>query len=185
MIALLFYLLVLVAIFLVCIFVGLFFISQLLAAFTLNAPFIPIPKKIVKDVVTHLHLQNDSILYDLGCGDGRILLETSTHCPGIKCVGIERAFFPYLLAKFKTRHIPTIEIRRENIFNTTISDATHVFMYLWPGMPDKILPLLEKKCKPGTRVISCDFECMYRPATETITLHENTVRGKKLFVYTL
>lgn len=83
----------------------LFFILlfQVIAIFTTDAPFVPVPKKIQKNIVDHLDLKAESILYDLGCGDARILLEATKKYPNIKAIGIEKALFPYLLAKFYTR----------------------------------------------------------------------------------
>ena len=150
----------------------------------MDAPFVPIPRVIILDIVKNLNLNNDSVLYDLGCGDGRVLRGVVNSNPNIRAVGIEKAFVPYLLARFHTRKNKNTQIRREDIFTTNTSDATVVFFYLFPGIPDKLMDILEKKCKPGVRVVSCDFECKNRKPTEVIDLNNpNSKRGKKLFVY--
>ncbi len=183
---LLFYFFILLKLLIISVLLGVFFIVQIIAVFTVDAPFVPVPAETENEIIEHLQLQNGSVLYDLGCGDARILTKAIKMHPHIRCVGIEKAFFPYLIARFKTRDNNRIHIKREDIFSTPMSDATHVFMYLWPGVPDKLLLILEKKCRPGTRIISCDFECADRIPTEIVPLvHTGPTRGKKLYVYTL
>lgn len=166
--------------------VALFFIFEIISIFTTDAPFVPIPEDIEEKIIENLKLDDRSVLYDLGCGDGRILQKALEKYPGIRAVGIDVAFVPYFLAKFRTRKNKNIEIRRENIFTAEVSDATHIFIYLFPAASEKLLPILEKKVRGGTRVVSCDFEDKNRKADEIITLGENTAgRGKRLIVYTL
>ncbi|KKR45407.1 MAG: hypothetical protein UT81_C0014G0024 [Parcubacteria group bacterium GW2011_GWA2_40_14] len=175
---------------LVCLFVtfviALFYIAQIISIFTTDAPFVPIPESICQKIIENLKLDNDSILYDLGCGDARVLREATKKYPRLKAVGVEMAFVPYLLAKFHTRNNKNIEIRRENIFTTNVSNATHVFVYLYPRAVEKLMPILEKKCRPGTRVLSCDFEDKNRRPREIISLPDNSNgRGKWLIVYVI
>ena len=171
---------------LVPIFVIIFFLAQIVAHFTTQAPFVPIPDKIILDIVRSLHLNNASILYDLGCGDGRVLKEAVKSNPNIRAVGIEKALIPYLLARWNIRKSKNVEIRQEDIFTTDISDSTVIFFYLFPGVPDKLITAFEKRCKPGVRVVSCDFDCKDRKPTEVIDLDNlNSKRGKKLFVYAI
>ncbi|HEY0221199.1 MAG TPA: hypothetical protein VGC58_03180, partial [Candidatus Paceibacterota bacterium] len=86
------------------------FALQILDIFKVDAPFVPVPRGIMKEIVKNLDLKNDSILYDLGCGNGEVLIEAVREHPQIKAVGVELAFLPYLIAKFKTRKYKNIEI---------------------------------------------------------------------------
>ena len=159
---------------------------QFLAVFTTDAPFVPVPKEIEDDILNTLELSPNSILYDLGCGDARILLRAVQKCPDIKAVGVDMGFIPYLLAKFKTRKHKNIQIKREDIFKTDISSATHIFLYLYPKVINKLIKNIQEQCKPGTRVISCDFELTETLPTQIIELNKTTSpRGKKLFVYVI
>ena len=171
---------------LVSILIAIFLVAQIVAHFTTDAPFVPIQNEVIGDIVKNLNLNNDSVLYDLGCGDGRILKEAVKSNPNVRVVGVEKAIFPYLLASFYTRGNKNLRIRREDIFTADVSDATVIFFYLFPGVPDKLLPIIEKQCKPGVRVISCDFECKDRKPAEVIDLNNaNSKMGKKLFVYNI
>ena len=64
-----------------------------------KVPFIPVRKKVLNDVVKALNLSDKSVLYDLGCGNGRVLFAVSKAYKDVSCIGVEKAPFPYLLAK--------------------------------------------------------------------------------------
>jgi len=162
-----------------------FLIMQFLAVFTTDAPFVPVPEKIEDDIIKSLELKPDSILYDLGCGDARILLKAVQKHPDIKAVGVEIAYVPYLLAKFYTRNYNNIQIKREDIFKTDISNATHIFNYFSPAI-SRLNKNIETYCKSGTRIVTCDFEIKKIKPTQIIELNQSlSPRGKKLFVYTI
>ncbi len=179
------YFLFVIIFFLVCASVILFFIAQIIAAFQIDAPFVPVPVEIEDKIIEILKLNSNSVFYDLGCGDARVILKALDKYPDIKAVGVEVAFFPYLLARFYIRKYKNAEIRQEDIFKTDLSDASHIFMYLFPGIPGRLMPILEKKCKVGTKVVSCDFDDNSREATEIIELNPLAKRGKRLIVYTI
>ena len=160
--------------------------SQFLAIFTTHAPFVPVPKKVVAEIVKSLDLKDESVLYDLGCGDGRVLLKSAELNPKIKAVGIEIAFLPYFLAKFHTRQYKNIKIKRENIFKTDMSSATHIFLYLYPEVINKLIHSIKSQCKPGTIIVSCDFELENITPKKVVNLenlYPHSLRGKKLFIY--
>ncbi|MBI4155906.1 MAG: hypothetical protein HY507_01595 [Candidatus Zambryskibacteria bacterium] len=179
------YFLILLVCLIISIFFVLFFLAEIVAIFTTDAPFVPIPEETLEKIIENLKLDNNSILYDLGCGDARVLQKMVEKYPNIKSVGIEIAFVPYILARLKTRKNKNIQIKRQNIFSADVSDATHIFVYLYPEVMEKLMPMLEKKCWKGTLVISCDFEDKNRKPTEIIHLDTLAKRGKRLIVYRL
>ena len=162
----------------------LFLLAQFIAVFTTDAPFVPVPRGVEDKIVESLKLDKDSMLYDLGCGDGRILFKAVKKYPEIRAVGMEIALFPYLLAKFKTRKYKNIEIKRENIFQTDLRPATHIFLYLYPKVLTKLLPQIKNDCNLGTKIISCDFIFENLKPSEIIELNNpQSQRGQKLFIY--
>lgn len=161
-----------------------FFIIRIYDNFVTDAPFVPIPDERLDMIVDSFHLLPDSVFYDLGCGNGKILIKVSQKYPRIKVVGVELGLFPYLIAKIKTRKYKNIEIRRENILETDINNATHIFIYLFPAIFQKLFPKIEKECKPETKVFSCDFEYKNKKPEKVIDLGNNRL-GKKLFIYTI
>ncbi len=154
--------------------------------FFTDAPFIPTTNEIIDDIIENLKLTNKSVLYDLGCGDARILIRAVELKPNIRAVGVEVAYLPYLLAKFFTGKHKQIKILREDIFKTNISDATHIFLYLYPKAVNKLIENIKKQCKPGTLVISCDFEIeSYKPTNIVDLKNKHSKLCQKLFIYNL
>jgi ubiquinone/menaquinone biosynthesis C-methylase UbiE len=149
-------------------------------------PFVPVRKKILNEIISALELNQQSILYDLGCGDGRILFAATKANPHISCIGIEIALFPFLLAKIKklfynSRHV---HILYGNFFKIDISSASHVFLYLFPEALDNLLSKFEKELKAGSRVVSCDFEFSKRKPDKIIEIKSTKwQKNKKLYVY--
>jgi hypothetical protein len=161
-----------------------FVVFQIIAEFTTDAPFVPVPGSVEEIIVENLGLTHDSVLYDLGCGDARMLLRAVEAHPHIRAVGVEISFFPYLLAKFRTRKFSQITIRRENIFTTRMSDATHIFIYLYPHVFQKLMLRIRTECHLGTTLVSCDFTLVDQQPTRTIIPeHTSGKRGQKILVY--
>ncbi len=163
-----------------------FLIFEVIAIFTTDAPFVPIPKHVEEMIVDNLGLSGGSILYDLGCGDARVLVRAVQKYPTICAVGVEISFFPFLLAKFRTRKFPQISIRRENIFTTNISDATHIFVYLYPQVVNALLLKIQTDCLPGTVLMSCDFELANKKPDRVIATNDTrNKRGQKILIYAM
>jgi ubiquinone/menaquinone biosynthesis C-methylase UbiE len=151
-----------------------------------RAPFIPISQDVLKDIVRALELKEGSIMYDLGSGDGRVVFASALSNPSIKAVGIERSVLPYVLSHVekKRKGAKNAHFVRANFFNVPIGDATHVFLYLFPGLMNALLPKFEKELKPGTRVISCDFKFKDKQPIEVINLHRKEYDlGRKIYIY--
>lgn len=149
-------------------------------------PFVPCRKKVLNKIVDTLKLQDNSVLYDLGCGDGRILFSVAKKNKNISCIGVEIAPFPYLLAKIKKffSGSKNVTILYGNLFKTDISPATHIFLYLFPKILDELLPKFEKELKPGTRIVSCDFQFSKREPNEIVEIESRKWQiNKKLYIY--
>ncbi|TSC51988.1 MAG: putative methyltransferase [Parcubacteria group bacterium LiPW_39] len=164
-----------------------FTVCLLWASFFTKVPFVPFPKALLSEVAKVLELNENSKLYDLGCGDGRVLIECHKSQPGARYVGIEKDIIPIVCAKIKLSKIKkphTISILRKNFFKQNISDATHIFVYLSPGMMDALLPKLEKELVPGTRLVTCDFAFSQKEPARIINFDRSAKsRGKRLLVY--
>ena len=164
-------------------FLAFFKITEILST---NAPFIPTSNEVIDNIIENLQLAKNSVLYDLGCGDARIIKRASELKPDIHAVGIEIAFVPYFLAKFSTRKYKQIEIIRENIFKADISNATHIFLYLYPKAVNKLINNIKIQCVSGTRIISCDFEIKSCKPINVVDLkNKHSKLCKKLFIYIL
>ncbi len=173
-------------IFIILIVFALLVFLKIIEILSTDAPFIPTSEEVIDDIIGNLQLTDRSVFYDLGCGDARILKRAAQIKPNIKIVGIDIAYIPFFLAKFFTRKYKQIEIRRENIFKADISDATHIFLYLYPKTVNKLIDHIKKQCAQGTRIISCDFEIESCKPTNIVDLkNKKTKLGQKLFIYVL
>lgn len=122
--------------------------------------FIPTPPAMVWTALAFAQIQPDDVVYDLGCGDGRVLLEAAQRF-GVSGVGIDLDRDLILQAKkgaiaAKIDHL--VEFRQGNLFNCDVQDATVIFVYLLPHLNLRLLPKLRRQLKPGSRIISRDFD---------------------------
>jgi len=121
--------------------------------------YVPTPQSVVDKLLEVAKVGKDDVLYDLGCGDGRIVINAAKRF-GIKAVGFD--IDPKRVAESranvksnKLEHLVTIEQR--DIFTVDLSKATVVTLYLLPELNVRLIPQLEK-LKPGSRVVSHDFD---------------------------
>lgn len=99
-------------------------------------------------------------IWDLGSGDGRLLIAMAI-AYGAKCVGVEINYNLYKrsIAMAEVAKMDHLVSFRHADFKTLtdLGDATVVFLHLWPEVNEKLRPLLEKQLRPGSRVISLDY----------------------------
>lgn len=126
----------------------------------LDIGYIPCHPKIVDAMLTLAHLTEKDVLYDLGCGDGRIIIRAAQQY-NVKGIGIDldpqrikQANINAKLAGVNRR----VTFLCQNLFDTQISQATVVTLYLLPHLNLKLLPLLLKQLQPGSRIVSRDFD---------------------------
>ena len=122
--------------------------------------FVPTPQEVVEDMLRLANVQKGDVLYDLGSGDGRIPI-TAARKYGIKATGIdidpERIREANENAK-KAGVTGLVQFRQENLFNADFKDATVITLYLLPDLNVKLRPKLWNELKPGTRIVSHQFE---------------------------
>lgn len=151
----------------------------------LYIPFIATREKALRTISKELQLTNNSVLYDLGCGNGNILIEAIKNTPGARGVGVEKGIIPFLLARIKTRKLP-IEIIYGDIFQADIGEATHIYCYLHPTVMDRIEQKIVKECKKGTRVVVNDYPfATLKPHGSISTVADGDPLSKKIYTYTV
>ena len=161
-----------------------FMVLLLWAAFFTKVPFIPVDRKILPVIVSAMRLEKGGVVYDLGCGDGRVLAACSVSNPEAQYIGLDKDWLPIILAKWRTRHNKNIKILRQDFFRHNLAETTHIYMYLLPEMMDALLPKLEKELRSGTRLVACDYAFAKKQPVEIIDLNRaNKKRGKRLLVY--
>ena len=126
----------------------------------LDVPFVPTPYEVVDEMLRLAELKKGDILYDLGSGDGRIVIEAAKRA-GIRAVGID--IDPERIAESRQNAREAgvkqlVEFRTQNIFEADFSPATVVTMYLLPDVNIRLRPAILRTLKPGTRIVSHSFD---------------------------
>ena len=122
--------------------------------------FVPTPQDVVDDMLRLANVQKGDVLYDLGSGDGRIPI-TAAKRYGIKATGIDIDPERIREANENARKAGVtnlVQFRQENLFTANFRDATVVTLYLLPDLNVKLRPKLWNELKPGTRIVSHQFE---------------------------
>lgn len=134
------------------------FIFFLTVAFLTGAPFVPSNKKTSKKMVELAHITKNSVVYDLGSGDGRLLF-LSRKYGAKKIVGIEINLILVLYTKIRIIFSRQKHIHAYwgNFWMSSLSDATVVFVYLLPWKMEALAKKLKKELQPGTIVVSNSF----------------------------
>ena len=125
----------------------------------IGAPWVPTPRDTVQQMLGLADLNSEDILYDLGCGDGRIVF-TAAEQYGIKAVGIEIDPLRYLYcqAAISSRGLrDRVKIKFGNFFRHDLSDATVVTCYLLQDTNNKLQQKFREGLRPGTKIISNTF----------------------------
>lgn len=129
--------------------------------------FVPTPHEVVEKMLEVAKVTKNDVVYDLGCGDGRIVL-TAARKYGCKAKGfdidperIKECMDNYKKEKESVQKLAKFE--RKDIFKQDLSPASVVTLYLLPDLNVKLVPQL-KKLKPGSRIVSHAFDMRgYKP----------------------
>lgn len=118
-------------------------------------PFVPTAPKVLEAMLRLARIKKGDRVYDLGCGDGRLLIAAAEQ--GATAIGYELSVPVFLLATFRTWKYPSITVRYGNFWKKDYRDADVILCYLLPAkmiqFEQEIWPLL----KPGCRVVSHAF----------------------------
>ncbi|MFZ5830430.1 MAG: SAM-dependent methyltransferase [Planctomycetota bacterium] len=147
--------------------------------------FVPTPRDVVAKMLEMADVKKTDVLYDLGCGDGRIVA-TAAKKFGCKAHGfdIDPERIQDSLQTVKEEKVEDlVKIEQRDIFTLDLSPASVVTLYLLPELNVKLVPQL-KKLKPGSRIVSHDFRMKgYRPEkTEKMTSEDGTEHS--IFLWT-
>lgn len=150
-------------------------------------PFVPTKNKFLKVVIDALDLKPDSIFYDLGSGDGRIVWEAHRREPHAHVTGIEKRWGLWLLCTIVRRFRPfpqSVHFQNADFSDISLRDATHVYMFLLPAVMKMIEPKLKNELR-GARVVVCDFPFPTLTPIRTINLPGGEKRDlfRTLYIY--
>ena len=151
---------------------------------TISVPWVPTRDELLEYIVKLARLKKDDVFYDLGCGDGRVVIRAVKE--GIKkgvCVEINSSLIERAKEAAQREGVyDKIEFLNEDFFKVPLSDATVVYMYLLTSVNRALKPKLESELRNGTRVVTLDFEI---PGWKPVQVVEIALpsRMAKLFLY--
>lgn len=125
-----------------------------------DVPYVPTPPEVVEAMLKLGGVKKGDILYDLGCGDGRIVVMAAEKF-GARGTGIDINPERIKEAEENARRANVTDRVRfieKNLFEADVHDATVVTLYLLPDVNLKLRPTLLKQLKPGARVVSHSFD---------------------------
>lgn len=131
-----------------------FFLFTMAYAAVSAAPWVPTKKRDIGRLKDIAKLKAGEIVYELGCGDGRVLIELTKNS-GARGIGIEMSALHVLIAKLRAAiGKALVEVRWGNLFKTNLAEADVVYLFLMPEAYKKLRPKFEAELKPGARVVS-------------------------------
>jgi len=148
-----------------------------------GVPFRRLREATIHEILKSMRLKEGVVLYDLGCGDGRVLIEAAKLQPKGRYIGVERAFVPYMLAKYRTKNYKSITIQRKNVLAHSFEDADIVFVYLMPALLTKLLPKFKQSIKNHKTVISVQFQIPGQSHQKRQLLTHRSQFAKDWYVY--
>ena len=123
-------------------------------------PYVPTPQEVVERMLELAGVKKGDVVYDLGSGDGRIVV-TAAKKYGVKAIGFE--IDPERIKEShenikKAGVEKLVEIRQQDIRTVDLSAASVLTLYLLPEVNLMIRPNIWKQMKPGSRIVSHDFD---------------------------
>ena len=147
-----------------------------------EVPFVPTPNAVVDAMLKLANVQSGDIVYDLGSGDGRIVIAAAKSY-GAHGVGVD--INPERIAEAnanarKAGVESLVRFEENDLFKADIHAATVVMIYLMPDFNMRLRPKFLKELKPGTRVVSHSFDMReWKPDKEEV------VDGRHIYLWTI
>ena len=145
--------------------------------------YVPTPQAVVDAMLRMANVTGADVVYDLGCGDGRIPI-TAAQRFGAKGIGIDIDPVRINEANENAKAAGVtdkVTFLNQDLFTSDFKDATVVTLYLLPSLNEKLMPKLKAELKPGTRVVSHAFDMGSAwPPEKT-----EQVEGKTIYYWTI
>ena len=145
--------------------------------------YVPTPPAVVEAMLKMANVSSSDVVYDLGCGDGRIPIAAAQKY-GARGIGID--IDPARIAEAKENAkaagvTDKVTFLEQDLFTSDFKDATVVTLYLLPSLNQKLMPKLKAELKPGTRIVSHAFDMGHECPPEK----KEQVEGKTIYFWTI
>lgn len=147
-----------------------------------DVPYEPSSPEVVMEMLRLAGVKKGDVVYDLGCGDGRIVIAAAKEF-GARGVGID--IDPQRIAESRANARKAgvtrmVRFRHEDLFEADIREATVVMLYLWPRVNLQLRPKLLRELKPGTRIVSHSHNM-----GDWAPQEERRVDGSRIYLWTI
>jgi cyclopropane fatty-acyl-phospholipid synthase-like methyltransferase len=146
------------------------------------SPYVATPTPIVDAMLQLAQVKKSDVIYDLGCGDGRIVIEAAQKF-GAHGVGVDNNPLRIQDAQKKAKRAGVsnlVEFRLGDLYNTDVKNATIVALYLLPDVNIRLRPKLRAELKPGARIVSHTFAMgNWKPKKKEV------IDGEKIYLWVI
>ncbi|MFC1780771.1 SAM-dependent methyltransferase [Planctomycetota bacterium] len=148
--------------------------------------FVPTPYEVVDKMLEMAQVTKDDLVYDLGCGDGRIVI-TAAKEYGCQAIGYD--IDPERVRESRENVDANnlgdlVKIEQADVFTLDLSEASVITLYLLPSLNVKLIPQLEE-LKPGSRIVSHDFDMQGVIPDQVVTVETNdSYREHEVYLWT-
>lgn len=162
--------------------IALLLLGSLIALFRVKVPFVPTPKKNIQKTIDTFDLQPGQIFYDLGCGDGRFLIEAEKH--GVVATGFEISPWAYFKCLVNLIiHKSKANVKFKNFYQEDLSKADAVVCFLLIDVMPKVEKKLLQELRSGAKVVSYGFEMPSWKPVKIIETNTNNKKASKIYMY--
>jgi len=145
-----------------------------------DVPYVPTPIEVVEEMLKLADVQPTDTVYDLGCGDGRIVITAASKF-GAHGVGIEINKELIAMGQEAARKagvLDKVKLVEGDMFAADISPASVLALYLLPSIYERLKPKMLRELKPGTRIVGFKFEIPgWKPARKV------AVNGRPVYLW--
>jgi tRNA A58 N-methylase Trm61 len=161
--------------------------EQGLAGATLikRVPYVPTPQDVVEKMLDLAKVTSDDVVYDMGSGDGRIVI-TAAQKYGAHSVGVEINADLYRQSRDRIKELGLDDRARvmcEDMFDVSLKRATVVTMYLLTSSNEKLRPKLERELHSGARVVCHDFHIPGWDPEQVVDVTSKNDIPHKIYLY--
>lgn len=146
------------------------------------APWLPVFKRDIKRIIEFSDIKKGEKVFDLGCGDGRVLIGLANNTMAEYLIGYEISFLFYVWSKLRILFLglsKKVDVIFGDFLMRDLSSADVIFCFLTPMAMKKLKPKFEKELKKGTRIISYSFsipgwteEAINQPSEFDLPIHK-------------
>ncbi|MES1024484.1 methyltransferase domain-containing protein [Gloeocapsa sp. BRSZ] len=152
-----------------------------------DVPYVPTPQEVVDQMLQLANVTSNDVVYDLGSGDGRIPITAVQKFGASRAYGVE--INPELVQRARqnaeTANVSDrVQIAQQDLFQTDLREASVVTLYLLPDINIKLRPKLLRELRPGTRIVSHDFD-MGEWQPDNVVRVQGPSRQHTLYVWTV